>query len=171
MLTKSFDPNLSENKWYKYWYDNKLFRADSSSGKTPYTIVIPPPNVTGILTLGHVLNNTIQDLYIRWHRMSGFEACWIPGIDHAGIATQAKVVEALKLEGIDYKELGREKFVEKVWEWKNKYGGIIFQQLKSLGVSVDWGRERFTMEPTLSKAVTDVFVKLFDKGLIYRGKK
>lgn len=171
MLTKSFDPNLSENKWYKYWYDNKLFEADSSSGKTPYTIVIPPPNVTGILTLGHVLNNTIQDLYIRWHRMSGFEACWIPGIDHAGIATQAKVVEALKLEGIDYKELGREKFVEKVWEWKNKYGGIIFQQLKSLGVSVDWGRERFTMEPTLSKAVTDVFVKLFDKGLIYRGKK
>lgn len=170
-LNKTFEPKTSEPKWYQYWYDNKLYDADSNSSKKPYTIVIPPPNVTGILTLGHVLNNTIQDLYIRWHRMKGYEACWIPGTDHAGIATQAKVVEALKKEGIDYRELGREKFVEKVWEWKEKYGGIIFQQLRSLGVSVDWRRERFTMESDLSNAVTDVFVRLFEKGLIYRGKK
>ena len=173
-LPKAYQPAEAESKWYKYWYDHKLYDAEAhniNEEKKAFTIVIPPPNVTGMLTLGHVLNNTIQDLYIRWKRMSGFEACWIPGTDHAGIATQTKVVAALSEEGVDYREMGREKFIERVWEWREEYGGIILKQLRALGVSVDWRRERFTMDEGLNEAVKEVFVQLFDKGLIYKGKK
>ena len=174
-LPKAYQPNEAENKWYQYWYDHELYHAEATNveeeGKEAFTVVIPPPNVTGMLTLGHVLNNTIQDLYVRWKRMSGYEACWIPGTDHAGIATQTKVVGHLAQQGTDYREMGREKFVERVWEWREEYGGIILKQLRALGVSVDWRRERFTMDEGLNEAVKEVFVQLFDKGLIYKGKK
>lgn len=170
-LAKAYTPAEAESRWYEYWYRHHLYDAEVNSDRPSFTVVIPPPNVTGILTLGHVLNNTIQDLYVRWHRMRGYEACWIPGMDHAGIATQTKVVEALAAQGIDRRDLGREKFVEKVWEWKETYGGIILKQLRALGVSVDWRRERFTMDPGLNEAVKEVFVRLFENGLIYRGKK
>lgn len=170
-LPKAYQPAEAENKWYRYWYDHKLYDAEATSDRQPYTIVIPPPNVTGMLTIGHVLNNTIQDLYIRWKRMQGYEACWIPGTDHAGIATQTRVVKMLAEQGIGYRDLGREKFLEHVWEWREKYGGIILKQLRALGVSVDWRRERFTMDEGLSEGVKEVFVRLFDKGLIYKGKK
>ncbi len=170
-LPKAYTPSDAEGRWYPYWYEHHLYDAKANSDRPPYTIVIPPPNITGILTLGHVLNNTIQDIYIRWHRMRGYEACWIPGTDHAGIATQSKVVEALTKEGIDRHDLGREKFLERVWQWREQYGGIIFRQLRALGVSVDWRRERFTLDEALSTAVKEVFVRLYDRGLIYRGKK
>jgi len=170
-LAKAYTPAEAESRWYEYWYRHHLYDAEANSDRPSFTVVIPPPNVTGILTLGHVLNNTIQDLYVRWHRMRGYEACWIPGMDHAGIATQTKVVESLAAQGIDRRDLGREKFVEKVWEWKETYGGIILKQLRALGVSVDWRRERFTMDAGLNEAVREVFVRLFDSGLIYRGKK
>lgn len=174
-LSKAYQPAEAENKWYTYWYAHKLYDAEAekigASGKKAFTVVIPPPNVTGMLTLGHVLNNTIQDLYIRWKRMSGFEACWIPGTDHAGIATQTKVVAALADEGVSFRDMGREKFIDRVWEWREEYGGIILKQLRALGVSVDWRRERFTMDEGLNEAVKEVFVRLFDKGYIYRGKK
>jgi valyl-tRNA synthetase len=173
-LPKAYNPAETESRWYQYWYAHRLYDAEVPADTTTtesFTIVIPPPNVTGMLTMGHILNNTLQDLYIRWHRMQGKVACWIPGMDHAGIATQSKVVRALADDGINFRDLGREGFLEKVWEWKGKYGSIIFQQLRALGVSVDWRRERFTMDPTLSSAVTEVFVRLFDKGLIYRGKR
>jgi len=170
-LPKAYTPGEAEARWYPYWYEHHLYDAEANPDRAPYTIVIPPPNITGMLTLGHILNNSIQDLYIRWHRMRGFEACWIPGTDHAGIATQTKVVEALAKQGIDRRDLGREKFVERVWEWRQEYGSIILKQLRALGVSVDWRRERFTLDEGLSEAVKEVFVRLFDKGLIYRGKK
>lgn len=170
-LPKAYQPAEAEGKWYSYWYDHKLYDAEINPDKKPFTIVIPPPNVTGMLTLGHVLNNTIQDIYIRWKRMQGYEACWIPGTDHAGIATQTKVVQALNAEGINYRDLGREKFIDRVWEWRNEYGSIILKQLRALGVSVDWRRERFTMDEGLNEAVREVFVRLFDAGLIYKGKK
>ncbi|MCE2504189.1 MAG: valine--tRNA ligase [Chlorobi bacterium] len=173
-LPKAYQPSEAESKWYKYWYDHKLYDAKAENineGKKAFTIVIPPPNVTGMLTLGHVLNNTIQDLYIRWKRMSRFEACWIPGTDHAGIATQTRVAATLSDEGVDYRQMGRDKFVERVWEWREEYGGIILKQLCALGVSLDWRRERFTMDEGLNEAVKEVFVRLFDKDLIYKGKK
>ncbi|MCC7437719.1 MAG: valine--tRNA ligase [Armatimonadetes bacterium] len=173
-LPKAYNPAETESRWYQYWYAHRLYDAEvpeDTNATESFTIVIPPPNVTGILTMGHILNNTLQDLYIRWHRMQGKVACWIPGMDHAGIATQSKVVRALADDGINFRDLGREGFLEKVWEWKEEYGSIIFQQLRALGVSVDWRRERFTMDPALSSAVTEVFVRLFDKGLIYRGKR
>lgn len=175
-LSKTYEPSKAEKKWYAYWYDHRLYDAEAdkiegSPKKEAFSIVIPPPNVTGMLTLGHVLNTTIQDLYIRLKRMQGYEAVWIPGTDHAGIATQTKVVAALKEEGINYRDLGREGFLEHVWEWREKYGGIILSQLRALGVSVDWRRERFTMDEGLNQAVREVFVELFDRGLVYRGKK
>lgn len=170
-LPKAYAPAEAQARWYPYWYEHHLYDAEVNAGRKPYTIVIPPPNVTGMLTLGHVLNNTLQDIYVRWHRMRGYEACWIPGTDHAGIATQAKVVRALADEGIDFRELGREKFVERTWRWREEYGGIILKQLRALGVSVDWRRERFTLDEGLSAAVKEVFVRLFDDGLIYKGKK
>jgi valyl-tRNA synthetase len=168
---KSFDPQTAETKWYNNWLSNNIFTADNKSTKPAYSILMPPPNVTGILHFGHVLNLTIQDLYIRSKRMQGYEACWFPGIDHAGIATQSKVESELRKQGISRYDLGREKFVEKVWEWKNKYGGIILEQMRKLGVSVDWNRVLFTMDDVSSNAVKEIFIRLFDEGLIYKGKR
>jgi len=169
-LSKAYNPKEVEDKWYSFWESNRLFHATVNKDKTPYTVVIPPPNITGILTMGHVLNNTLQDVFVRWKRMQGFEACWIPGTDHAGIATQNAVEKSLAKEGKHRHDLGREKFVELVWQWREKYGSTIIQQLRKLGVSCDWERERFTMDEGLSNAVKEVFIRLFDKGLIYRGK-
>ncbi|HXF99210.1 MAG TPA: valine--tRNA ligase, partial [Bacteroidota bacterium] len=154
---------------YRFWEEHGFFHARVNPAKKPYTIVIPPPNVTGVLHMGHILNNTLQDAFIRYKRMKGYEACWIPGTDHAGIATQNVVEKALMKEGKTRHDLGREKFVERVWEWKKQYGGVIIRQLRTLGCSCDWERERFTMDETLSTAVKEVFVRLFDDGLIYRG--
>ena len=169
-LSKAYNPSDVEERWYAEWESRGLFHAAVNPGKQPYTIVIPPPNITGILTLGHVLNNTLQDIFIRWKRMKGFEACWIPGTDHAGIATQNAVEKALAKEGTDRHKLGRETFVQRVWQWKDHYGSTIIKQLRKLGVSCDWERERFTLDEGLSAAVREVFVRLFDKGLVYRGK-
>jgi valyl-tRNA synthetase len=170
-LPKAYNPSETEQKWYEYWQRNRFFAASDTSEKPPYSILMPPPNVTGILHFGHILNHTIQDIYIRWHRMRGFESCWFPGMDHAGIATESKVVQQLKKEGIARQDLGREKFTERVWEWKEQYGGIIFEQLKRLGNSSDWDRMLFTMDKHSHDAVQEVFVRLFDEGLIYRGKR
>lgn len=169
-LAKAYTPQEVEERWYSRWESGGLFHATVHRDREPYTILIPPPNVTGILTLGHVLNNTLQDVFIRWRRMQGYEACWIPGTDHAGIATQNAVEKALAKEGTDRHALGRAKFVERVWQWRELYGRTIVRQLRKLGVSCDWERERFTMDEGLSAAVREVFVRLFDKGLIYRGK-
>jgi valyl-tRNA synthetase len=172
-VPKAYEPQAVEARWYNFWLENRCFVADPASKKPPYSIVIPPPNVTGVLTLGHVLNNTIQDILSRKARMDGFEVLWLPGTDHAGIATQAVVEKTLRKEGVikHRNDLGREKFLEKVWEWKEKHGGIIIQQLKKLGCSCDWTRERFTMDPEYSKCVTRVFVDLYKKGRIYHGKR
>ena len=170
-LDKTYRPNLVEDKWYEHWIEQDYFTADSNSDKEPYTIVIPPPNVTGMLTVGHVLNNTIQDILIRKARMEGKEACWIPGTDHASIATESKVVAMLHEKGINKNQLTREEFLDHAWEWKEKYGGIIIRQLKKLGCSCDWSRERFTMDEGYTKAVLTAFVKLYDKGLIYKGHR
>ena len=170
-LNKVYSHSAVESKWYKHWIDKKYFSANAESDKPPYTIVIPPPNVTGILTMGHVLNNTIQDILIRRARMQGKEACWIPGTDHASIATESKVVKLLKDQGIDKKDLTRTEFLKHAWDWKRKYGGIIIEQLEKLGCSCDWERERFTMDSDYSRAVLTAFVKLYDKGLIYRGHR
>src|SRR5436190_17532201 len=172
-VSKAYEPQSVEARWYEFWLENRCFVADPASKKPPYSIVIPPPNVTGVLTLGHVLNNTIQDILSRKARMDGFEVLWLPGTDHAGIATQTVVERTLKKEGVikHRNDLGREKFLEKVWEWKEKHGGIIIQRLKKLGCSCDWTRERFTMDPEYSRNVTRVFVHLYKKGLIYHGKR
>ncbi len=169
-LPKAYSPADAEAKWYSYWLEHKFFHAKVNTDKRPYTIVIPPPNITGVLHMGHVLNNTIQDVFIRWKRMQGYEACWIPGTDHAGIATQHVVERQLRSEGKTRHELGREKFLEHVWDWKEKYGRTIIKQLQKLGASCDWDRERFTMDEGLSNAVKEVFIRLYEKGLIYRGK-
>jgi valyl-tRNA synthetase len=169
-LPKTYAPQEVEDKWYQYWESNGLFHAVVNKKKKPYTIVIPPPNITGILTMGHVLNNSLQDAFVRWRRMQGYEACWIPGTDHAGIATQHVVEKSLLKEGIKRRELGREEFVNRVWQWKEIYGGTIIKQLRKLGTSCDWQRERFTMDEGLSNAVNEVFVRLYEKGLIYKGK-
>ncbi|HET6272590.1 MAG TPA: class I tRNA ligase family protein, partial [Bacteroidota bacterium] len=169
-LAKVYSPGDVETKWYAYWEVHGFFHATVNPAKQPYTVVIPPPNVTGVLHMGHILNNTLQDAFIRYKRMSGYEACWIPGMDHAGIATQNVVEKALKKEGMTRHDLGREKFVERVWEWKKQYGGVIIKQLRTLGSSCDWEREKFTMDDTLSAAVREAFVRLYEDGLIYRGK-
>jgi valyl-tRNA synthetase len=168
-IPKGYSPVEVEDRWYKYWEENGLFKADDKSDKPPFCIVIPPPNVTGVLHMGHALNNTLQDILCRYKRMKGFNVLWQPGTDHAGIATQNVVEKALAAEGTDRHAIGREKFIERVWEWRKKYGGIIINQLKKLGSSCDWSRERFTMDEGLSRAVKEVFVSLYDKGLIYRG--
>lgn len=168
---KAYQPKDAESKWYDIWQKNNIYRANEKSEKPKYSIMMPPPNVTGILHFGHVLNNTLQDIYIRYKRMTGYEVCWFPGIDHAGIATQARVEKELAKEKISRYDLGREKFLEKVWEWKEKYGGIILKQLRYLGISCDWERTLFTMDELASKSVTEVFVRLFDEGLIYKGKR
>jgi valyl-tRNA synthetase len=164
-----YDPKKVEEKWYKFWEENEFFRAKIEPEKEPFTIVIPPPNVTGNLHLGHALNNTIQDILIRYKRMKGYPTLWLPGTDHAGIATEAKVKEQLAEEGLSKYDLGREKFLERVWAWKEKYGNTIVNQLKKLGASCDWSRFRFTLDEGLSRAVREVFVRLYEKGLIYRG--
>jgi valyl-tRNA synthetase len=169
-LPKAYNPKEAEEKWYPFWEKHKFFHARVKPNKKPYTIVIPPPNITGILTMGHVLNNTIQDVFIRWKRMHGFESLWMPGTDHAGIATQNVVEKSLSKEGKNRHDLGRENFLERVWKWKKEYGGTIIKQLKKLGTSCDWERERFTMDEGLSNAVQEIFIRLYNKGLIYRGK-
>src|SRR5437870_5808029 len=167
-IPKTYDPSKVEDKWYSYWMKKEFFKS-VPDGREPYTIVIPPPNVTGVLHMGHMLNNTIQDVLIRRARMLGKNACWVPGTDHASIATEAKVVAMLKEKGIKKSDLTREEFLTYAWEWKEKYGGIILEQLKKLGASCDWSRTRFTMEEDLSEAVIDVFIDLYNKGCIYRG--
>jgi valyl-tRNA synthetase len=167
-IPKTYDPKGTEEKWYSYWLEKKLFRSLPDQ-REPYTIVIPPPNVTGVLHMGHMLNNTIQDVLIRKARMEGKNACWVPGTDHASIATEAKVVGMLREQGINKSDLSREEFLKHAWDWKEKYGGIILEQLKKLGASCDWDRTRFTMEEELSEAVIDVFIDLYKKGQVYRG--
>ncbi len=169
-ISSKYSPKDIETKWYKLWLDNKLFRSVPDN-REPYTIVIPPPNVTGVLHMGHMLNNTIQDVLVRHARMVGKNACWVPGTDHASIATEAKVVAMLKEKGINKKDISRDEFLGYAWEWKEKYGGIILEQLKKLGCSCDWDRTRFTMELSLSESVIDVFIDLHNKGLIYRGSR
>ncbi|WP_312304328.1 valine--tRNA ligase [Chryseobacterium sp.] len=167
-ISEKYNPQETEQKWYKYWLENKYFHSEPND-KPPYTVVIPPPNVTGILHMGHMLNNTIQDVLVRRARMRGFNACWIPGTDHASIATEAKVVAKLKSEGINKSDITREEFLKHAWDWTHKYGGTILEQLKKLGCSCDWDRTRFTMEDNLSKQVIISFVDLYNKGMIYRG--
>ncbi len=167
-LSAKYDPSDVESKWYQYWQEHKFF-ASKPDHRTPYTIIMPPPNVTGVLHMGHMLNNTIQDILIRRARMTGYNACWVPGTDHASIATEAKVVERLAKKGINKNDLTREEFLKYVWEWTEEHGGIIIEQLKKVGASCDWDRLAFTMDETRSKAVIDVFCNLYRKGLIYRG--
>ena len=169
-LSKNFEPQALENKWYQHWLDKKYF-SSTPDDREPYTIVMPPPNVTGVLHMGHCLNNSIQDILIRYARMQGKNACWVPGTDHASIATEAKVVGMLRERGITKSSLSREEFLEYAWEWKEKYGGIILQQLKKLGFSLDWDRTSFTMDPDYYQSVIKVFIELHKKGMIYRGKR
>lgn len=170
-LPKTYNPKDFEDRIYKYWYDNGYFVAHVDKNKKPFTIMMPPPNVTGTLHMGHALNNTIQDILIRWKRMEGYSALWLPGTDHASISTEAKVVAKIKAEGKTKEELGREGFLKEAWDWTHKYGNTIKNQLKKLGVSCDWSRERFTLDEGLSKAVEEVFIRLYEKGLIYRGDR
>lgn len=170
-LAKTYDPKGLEDRIYQKWLDNKYFHAEVNRDKKPFTIVMPPPNVTGQLHMGHALDETMQDILIRFKRMQGYEALWQPGTDHAAIATEVKVIEKLKEQGIDKNEIGREEFLKHAWEWKEEYGGKIINQLKKLGASADWDRERFTMDEGCSKAVQEVFIKLYEKGYIYKGSR
>ena len=170
-LAKVYEPNEVEDRIYRFWMDGGYFRADVHSDKKAYTIVMPPPNITGQLHMGHALDNTLQDTLIRWRRMQGYEALWLPGTDHAAIATEAKIVEAMAKEGLTKDDLGREKFLERAWDWKATYGSRIVEQLKKMGSSCDWDRERFTMDEGCSEAVREVFVRLYEKKLIYRGER
>ncbi|NTW33742.1 MAG: class I tRNA ligase family protein, partial [Bacteroidetes bacterium] len=167
-IATKYDPSEVEDKWYKYWIENNFFRSVPDE-REPYCIVIPPPNVTGVLHMGHMLNNSIQDIFVRRARMQGKNALWLPGTDHASIATEARVVAKLKDEGISKKDITRDEFLKHAWDWTNKHGGIILEQLKKLGASCDWERTRFTMDEVLSESVLLVFIDMFNKGLIYRG--
>ena len=167
-LPSKYDPKSTEDKWYRYWTDHRLFHSEPD-GREPYTIVILPPNVTGVLHMGHLLNNTIQDILVRRARMMGKNALWVPGTDHASIATEAKVVKKLAEQGIRKSDLTREEFLKHAWAWKEEHGGIILQQLRRLGASCDWDRTAFTMDGPRSESVIKVFVDLYNKGLIYRG--
>ena len=169
-LATKYDPHAVESKWYEYWLNHKLF-SSKPDGREPYTIVIPPPNVTGVLHMGHMLNNTIQDILVRRARMEGKNACWVPGTDHASIATEAKVVKKLAEQGIKKHDLTREEFLKHAWDWTHEHGGIILKQLRRLGASCDWDRTAFTMDEKRSKSVIKVFVDLYNKGLIYRGMR
>ena len=169
VLDKVYDPQRIENKWYEFWETQGLFTAQADGQKPSYAIVIPPPNITGSLHMGHALNNTLQDILIRGKRMQGFDALWMPGTDHAGIATQNVVERMLAQKGQDRHRVGREAFIARVWQWKQESGGTIINQLKRLGCSCDWSRERFTMDEGLSRAVREVFVSLYEEGLIYKG--
>lgn len=170
-LAKQYDPKNVEDRIYDFWLKGKYFHAKTEEGKKTYTIVIPPPNITGQLHMGHALDNTLQDILIRWKRMQGYDTLWVPGTDHASIATEAKIVEAMKKEGITKDDIGRDGFLKRAWEWKVAYGGRIIEQLKKLGSSCDWDRERFTLDEGCSKAVREVFVRLYEKDLIYRGNR
>ncbi len=170
-LEKTYDPKQIEDRLYEKWENHHYFHAKVNPDKKPYTIVIPPPNITGQLHMGHALDNTLQDILIRFKRMQGYEALWLPGTDHASIATEAKIVESMRQEGITKEDIGREKFLERAWDWKKQYGGRIIEQLKKMGSSCDWERERFTLDEGCSKAVKEVFVNLYEKGLIYRGER
>lgn len=170
-LDKTYEPKSFEARLYNYWNDSGFFKAERDPERKPYTIVIPPPNITGQLHMGHALDETLQDILIRYKRMQGYAALWVPGTDHASIATEAKIVEAMRKEGVTKEELGREGFLERAWDWKKQYGGRIVEQLKKLGSSCDWSRERFTLDDGCSQAVREVFVKLYEKGLIYRGER
>ena len=171
-LSKRYDPKAVEPKWYQRWIDDRDFVANSKSSKPPFSIVMPPPNITGVLTLGHVLNNTIQDILARRARMQGFEVLWLPGMDHAGIGTQTAVEKYLRrTENKTRHDLGREEFLRRVLEWQDKHGGIIIEQLKRLGCSCDWSRQRYTLDEAYARAVQKVFVDLYNKGLIYRGRR
>ena len=170
-MGKLYDPKAVEQKIYQYWLDNGCFRAKRSPDKKPYTIMVPPPNITGQLHMGHALTYNLQDILIRYKRMSGYETLWLPGTDHASIATEAKIVEAMRKEGLTKEDLGRDAFLERAWKWKETYGGRIVSQLKKMGASCDWDRERFTMDEGCSKAVKEVFVRYFEEGLIYRGER
>ena len=170
-IPKTYDPQSFERKWYAYWEEHNLFHDAADESREPYSVVIPPPNVTGQLHMGHALDNTLQDILVRYQRMRGKNVVWIPGCDHAGIATQAKVEESLRAEGTNRFELGREKFLARVWDWKQQYGDRIMYQLRMLGASCDWERERFTMDEGCSRAVREVFVSLYEQGLIYQGTR
>jgi valyl-tRNA synthetase len=171
-IATAYSPADVEDHWYRFWEENGLFHAEADCSPEPFTIVIPPPNITGMLTMGHVLNNTLQDVFLRWARLNGRHTCWIPGTDHAGIATQTVVEKTIKTEeGLSRHDLGREEFLKRVWEWRDKYGGIIIRQLRKLGVACDWDRTVFTMDAGLSKSVTEAFIRLYKRGLLYRGKR
>ena len=170
-MPPSYDPGSTERRWYEEWVRRGYFRADPHSGKPPFCIVIPPPNVTGRLHVGHALNHSLQDIVIRRKRMQGFEALFLPGSDHAGISTQVVVERALAAEGIDRRTMGREAFIERVWSWKERYGDEIVEQIKALGQSCDWSRLRFTMDEGLARAVREAFVRFYEDGLIYRGER
>ncbi|HET7522448.1 MAG TPA: class I tRNA ligase family protein, partial [Bacillales bacterium] len=169
-IPTKYDPKATESKWYEYWLEGKFFQAKDDEGKDPFTIVIPPPNVTGKLHIGHAWDNTLQDLICRLKRMQGYDVLYLPGMDHAGIATQSKVETKLREEGISRHDLGREKFLQQAWDWKEEYAEFIRSQWAKLGLSLDYSRERFTLDEGLSKAVREVFVRLYEKGLIYRGE-
>ncbi|MBQ6668969.1 MAG: valine--tRNA ligase, partial [Deltaproteobacteria bacterium] len=170
-LSSGYNPREVEGRWYSFWEENGFFHADEHSDKPQYSIVIPPPNVTGVLHIGHALDNTLQDILVRWKRMCGYEVLWMPGTDHAGIATQNVVEKQLAKEGTDRHKIGRDAFIERVWRWRRESGGQIISQLKRLGASCDWVRERFTMDEGLSRAVREVFVSLYEQGLIYRDNR
>ena len=170
-LAKTYDPKGIEDRLYQKWMDKKYFHAEVDETKKPFTIVIPPPNITGQLHMGHALDNTMQDILIRYKRMQGYNALWQPGTDHASIATEVRIIEKLKEEGITKEDLGRDGFLKRAWEWKDEYGGRIISQLKKLGSSCDWDRERFTMDEGCNKAVTEVFCKMHEKGWIYKGSR
>ena len=167
-LAKTYEPAQVEDKWYKQWEEKGYFKATLNPDRDSYSIVMPPPNITGELHLGHALDNTLQDILTRWKRMQRYNTLWLPGTDHASIATEVKVVEKLREEGLEKDELGREGFLEKAWEWKEEYGGKITQQLRKMGSSCDWSRERFTMDEGCSRAVREVFAELYERGLIYQ---
>ena len=170
-LAKQYDPKEVEDRIYQSWLKGKYFHAKCEEGKPTYTIVIPPPNITGQLHMGHALDNTLQDILIRFKRMQGYDTLWVPGTDHASIATEAKIVEKMRSEGLTKEDVGRDGFLKRAWEWKKQYGGRIIEQLKKMGSSCDWERERFTLDEGCSKAVKEVFVRLYEKGLIYRGER
>ena len=169
-IASKYNPRAVEEKWYEFWLEKKLFHSEPDR-RRPYTVVIPPPNVTGVLHMGHMLNNTIQDVLVRRARMMGKNACWVPGTDHASISTEAKVVKMLAERGIKKRDLSRDEYMKYAWEWKEKYGGIILKQLRKLGASCDWDRTAFTMDDIRYESVIQVFVDLYNKGLIYRGAR
>ena len=171
LLAKNYEPKDFEDRIYKNWCEKRYFEANPRSEKPKFSIVMPPPNITGVLHMGHGMDNTLQDIIVRYKRMQGFETLWVPGIDHASIATEAKIVEQMKKEGITKEQIGREEFLKRAWAWKEKYGNTILTQLRKMGVSCDWSRVSFTMDENLTRAVKKVFVDLYNKGLIYKGER